>query len=146
MPTGNKARGFGTGTTFFEGFLTYGQLLPGNTFAQIQVGTEQPAHSDIAPRAAFLRTVIGKSVTQNGGLGRLWSPMLEAITDRNFEKGAVTNFDLVPQFQVTLSKRQHVRANVGWRFPVNNTAGRDSSLVFYLLWDWFDGGLREGWR
>ena len=110
------------------------------------MGTEQPAHADIAPRAAFLRTVIGKSVTQNGGLGRLWSPMLEAITDRNFEKGAVTNFDLVPQFQVTLRKRQHVRANVGWRFPVNNTAGRDSSLVFYLLWDWFDGGLREGWR
>ena len=146
LPSGNKARGFGAGTTYFEGIVMYGQLLPGNSFLQTQMGTEQPAHADIAPRAAYFRSAVGKSFTQAKGLGRMWTPMLETITDRDFGPGTRNNFDIVPQFQVTLNRRQHIRANVGWRVPVNNTAGRDSRLVFYLLWDWFDGGFREGWR
>jgi len=47
--------------------------------------------------------------------------------------------------QFSLSKRQHILANVGVRTPANNTAGRTTQLVFYVLWDWFDGGLKEGW-
>jgi hypothetical protein len=72
--------------------------------------------------------------------------MVELLADHELATGAKTNWDLLPQFQVTLSRRQHVRANVGLRFPANNTAGRSTQLLFYLLWDWFDGGLREGWR
>jgi len=52
---------------------------------------------------------------------------------------------VVPQFQVTLSTRQHVRVNVGIRQPINNRDDRSTQLVFYALWDFFDGGLREGW-
>jgi hypothetical protein len=29
--------------------------------------------------------------------------------------------------------------------PVTNAALRSTALVFYLLWDWFDGGIRDGW-
>jgi hypothetical protein len=47
--------------------------------------------------------------------------------------------------QVTISKRQHVRADLGLRIPVTNTAGRPKQIVFYVLWDWFDGRLNEGW-
>ena len=47
--------------------------------------------------------------------------------------------------QITLNKRQHVRVNIGVRTPINNTAGRNTQLLFYALWDWFDGGLRDGW-
>ena len=47
--------------------------------------------------------------------------------------------------QVSLSKRQHILASAGVRMPVNNTAGRNTQVVFYVLWDWFDGGLRDGW-
>jgi hypothetical protein len=36
-------------------------------------------------------------------------------------------------------------ANLGVRLPVNNTSGRTTQVVFYLLWDWFDGTLFEGW-
>ena len=76
----------------------------------------------------------------------MWSPMLELITDRDLEDGAKTNVDVMPQFQVTLNRRQHVRVNVGLQVPVANTTGRSKQVVFYLLWDWFDGGLLEGWR
>ena len=60
--------------------------------------------------------------------------------------GAKTNCDLMPEFQVTLSKRQHVRFNAGVRIPATNTAGRPVQLMFYLLWDRQDGRLLEGWR
>jgi hypothetical protein len=147
LPSGDKNKGLGTGVTIFETFATYGQLLPKESFLQFQGGVELPTHHDDANNAVFWRTVVGKSFRQGmGRLGRLWSPMVELLGDRELATGAKTDWDLVPQFQVTLSARQHIRANVGVRFPVNNTAGRSTQLLFYLLWDWFDGGLREGWR
>ena len=76
----------------------------------------------------------------------MWSPMVEFIADRDFATGASTNWDIAPQMQVTLNKRQHIRANVGVRMPLNNRGDRSTSIGFYLLWDWFDGGLREGWK
>jgi hypothetical protein len=51
----------------------------------------------------------------------------------------------VPQFQVTLNTRQHVMANAGFRLPMTNRSERETEFVFYLLWDWFDGGVLEGW-
>jgi len=94
----------------------------------------------------FWRAALGKSFRQSGGLGRMWTPMTEFVANRDFTSQARTDWDIVPQFQVTLSQRQHVRANLGFRIPVTNTAGRPIQAVFYLLWDWFDGGLQEGWR
>jgi hypothetical protein len=35
--------------------------------------------------------------------------------------------------------------NFGVRTPVTDTAERDTKVIVYLLWDWFDGGLTEGW-
>jgi hypothetical protein len=60
--------------------------------------------------------------------------------------GEETNWDVLPEIQVTLSKRQHIRFNAGVRVPLNNTGARSVQAIFYLLWDWFDGGLRDGWR
>jgi hypothetical protein len=72
--------------------------------------------------------------------------MLEVVSDRDFDEGARANIDLVPQFQVSLNRRQHIRVNVGLQLPATNAAGRSKQLVFYLMWDWFDGGFREGWK
>ena len=145
FPTGDKRRGFGSGVTIFETFATYGQLLPADSFAQFQGGFEFPTHSDDASKAAFWRAVFGKTLTQGGGFGRAWSPMVELLADRELATGRRVNWDLLPQVQVTLSKRQHIMANFGVRFPLNNTGPRATEIIFYLLWDWFDGGLLEGW-
>jgi hypothetical protein len=146
LPTGNKARGLGSGVTIFEAFATYGQILPANSFFQFQGGVELPTHRDDAAKAIFWRSTLGKSFRQGLGFGRLWSPMVEVLADRELLSGGKTNWDVLPQIQVTLSKRQHIRANAGVRFPVNNTSSRSTQVMFYLLWDWFDGGLREGWK
>ena len=146
LPTGDKSKGLGSGVTTFEGFASYGQLFPAQWFLQVQAGGERPTHTETAPSALYWRTALGKSFRQGGGLGRLWSPMLEWLADRDLVTGARTNWDVLPEFQVTLSQRQHIRADLGVRVPVTNTAGRPVQVVFYLLWDWFDGGLREGWK
>jgi mono/diheme cytochrome c family protein len=146
LPTGNAARGMGKGVTILETFASVGQLLPKDGFLQFQGGFEAPTHTDDAKRAVYWRTVLGKSFAADKGHGRLWSPMVELLADRELVSGEPVNWDVVPQFQVTLNQRQHLRANFGVRLPVNNTAGRSPAVVFYLLWDWFDGGLRDGWK
>ena len=146
LPTGNRDKGFGSGVTVFEAFGAFGQLLPAEGFVQGQAGIELPTNTRDNPRAAFGRVAIGKILREGSGRGRLWAPMLELLTDREFEEGASTNIDVVPQLHVTLSRRQHVRANIGLQVPVNHTAGRPVQLQLYVLWDWFDGGFLEGWK
>ena len=145
LPTGNKNRDLGNGFTTFETFAAFGQILPRRSFFQIQTGVELPVDKEKAPRAGFFRTAIGKTVATGGGFGHIWTPMVEFLSDRDFESGARTNWDIVPQMQFSLSRRQHVLANVGVRTPMNNRTGRSTELVLYVLWDWFDGGIRDGW-
>ena len=71
--------------------------------------------------------------------------MFEFIANRDLSTGAKTDWDLVPQIQVTISHRQHIRGDFGLRIPANDTTGRQKQIVFYLLWDWQDGRLNEGW-
>ena len=145
LPTGNRLRDLGSGVTPFGTFAEFGQRLTRLSFFQIQTGAELPVHTEKAPQSVFFNAAIGKTFAQNRGFGRIWTPMLEFLVGRDLVSGARTNWDLLPEVQVSLNKRHHVRANVGVRRPVNNTAGRPTQLMFYVLWDWFDGGLLEGW-
>jgi mono/diheme cytochrome c family protein len=146
FPTGNTAKDLGSGVTTFGLFASVGQILPSSSFVQFQLGTDQPTSTENAARTLFWRLAVGRSFRQEGGLGRLWSPMFEVVSDRDFVEGAAANVDVVPQVQVTLNRRQHVRVGIGVQIPATNTAGRAKQIVGYFLWDWFDGGLFEGWR
>ena len=57
-----------------------------------------------------------------------------------------SEWDVVPQLQVTLSKLQHVMLAAGVRVPIAQRDERRPQLLVYVLWDWFDGGLFEMWR
>jgi cytochrome c553 len=146
FPTGNTAKDLGSGVTTISAFASYGQLLPASSFVQFQLGTDQPTNNDVAPRTIFWRAAVGRSFRQETGLGRMWSPMVEVVSDRDLADGTTARIDVMPQFQVTLNRRQHVRINLGFQVPATNTAGRSKQIVCYFLWDWFDGGLLEGWR
>jgi hypothetical protein len=145
VPSGNRARGFGSGTTTFETFAAFDQLFRTDTFIQTQFGAELPFHTSIAPQSIFFNSAIGQSFGANHGLGRLWSPMLEFTATRDLMTGAKTDWNVVPQMQVTISHRQHIRGDLGLSIPATNTTGRQKQIVFYLLWDWQDGRLNEGW-
>ena len=77
--------------------------------------------------------------------GRAWSPMLEILGALELEEGHAAEWDALPQLQVSLSTRQHVLINIGVRTPLSQRSERGSSVLVYLLWDWFDGGLFSGW-
>ena len=146
LPLGPAEPRLGNGTTTFDGSVSYGQLLPAAFFLQTQAGSQRPIRTTDTPSVIYWHTAIGKSFRQGKGLGRIWSPMLEFLADRNMQPFAKTNWDLLPQLQVSLSKRQHVRASLGVQYPANNVLDRPVQVVFSILWDWFDGGLREGWK
>jgi mono/diheme cytochrome c family protein len=144
-PTGDPSKGTGGETGLFETFAAFDQAFPKDTFVQFRAGFELPFHTDIAPKAWYAHTAIGQSFSAGEGLGRTWTPMVEFIADRDIEDGARTNWDILPQLQIPLSKRMHILGNIGVRVPMNNTAGRPVQVMYYLLWDFADGTLKQGW-
>jgi mono/diheme cytochrome c family protein len=145
LPVGDSEKGMGKGTTIFEPFLTAGFALPSDSFIQLQGGVELSADTEKASNEAFYRAVVGKTFTQ-GRFGRSWTPMLEILAGSEFgDEGTEYKLDLLPELQVTLNTRQHIMANFGVRFPVTEAESRDTQILFYLLWDWFDGGFLDGW-
>jgi hypothetical protein len=143
LPTGSEPRGLGNGYAVFEPFVTFGQLLPRDSFVQFQGGFAFPlegGHDD----EVFWRAAIGTSL-QQGRFGRLWSPMLEILAARPLASGAKTEWDLLPAMQVTINARQHVRLAGGLRLPVTDADARRKSVIVYLLWDWYEGGFLQGW-
>jgi len=143
-PTGSAKLG-GAGTTVFEPFAAFDQLFPTNTWVQFQMGADLPHDTRKAPQSMFWNTAIGQTLSPDHRLGRQWSPMVEFLATRDLMDGAKTDWDILPQMQVTLSRRQHIRADLGVRQPFTNTAGRTPQVEFYILWDWFDGKFWEGW-
>ncbi len=144
LPTGNEDRGFGKGVTVFEPFVAFGQMFPADGFMHLQAGLEIPADRDRADEA-FWGAAVGKTIAQDGGWGRAWSPIVELLGARDLDDDAPTHWDLVPQVQFSLSQRQHVLMNVGVRLPLTYTGRRRTEVMVYVLWDWFDGGLFAGW-
>lgn len=145
LPTGDARKGLGTGKTGAGLFAAYDVLLPAQSFIQIQTGADLPFSTRNGPRSAYFRAALGRSFNAPD-FGRMWSPMLEVVGNRDLTSGARTDWDLVPEVQVTLNRRQHIRLGLGYSLPVNDKAGRPRQLLAYWLWDWFDGGILEGWR
>ena len=145
LPTGNYQRGFGAGTATFEPFAAFDQIFRSNTSLQLQFGADLPFDVSKSPQSWFFNSAIGQSFAADHMLGRLGTPMVEFLAARDLVNGAQTNWDVLPEMQVTISKRQHVRGSLGYRIPISNTAGRQQQVMFYLLWDWADGSLLQGW-
>jgi mono/diheme cytochrome c family protein len=145
LPTGSEAKGFGKGTAIIEPFLLFGQMFPGDSFIQGHVFAEFPTGKGLDDELGW-RAVVGKTWASDNGFGRAWTPMIEFLGAKELVGGAKTQWDIVPQFQVSLSQRQHVLANFGARIPLTDSGPRETQFVFYILWDWFDGPFAEGWR
>ncbi len=146
LPTGDSHRNFGAGTTTFEPFLAYDQLLGERNFLQFQLGGDVTFDATKSPRSLFFNAAAGRSMAPDRGLGRLYTPMVEFVGTHDYAAGAGTDLNIVPEMQVTVSKRQHIRAAAGVSAPITNTADRKPQITFYVLWDWAEGAFWKGWR
>ena len=142
LPTGDEARGLGSGHWPSSRSL----LRPGAPARRLHPA-RRPAWRSRWTGSAAARPSGGSSSARasrrerSAARGRRWWSW---SAPRDLADGEATNWDVVPQFQVTLSRRQHILAAVGARVPLNAAGSRATRLVMYLLWDWFDGGLFEG--
>jgi hypothetical protein len=143
LPTGSNSRGLGKGYPVFEPFATFGQVLPADSFVQAQAGFAIPLESGHDDEV-FWRAAAGKSF-ESKRFGRVWSPMLEVLAVRPLVTGGTIDWDVVPEVQVTLNTRQHVRLAGGVRLPVTDADERKKTVIVYLLWDWYEGGFFQGW-
>jgi cytochrome c553 len=141
IPNGRFDRELGAGTSMTEGSVLAAQLI-GPMFLQLHAGAAI-AYDRSFPDEVFARIALGQQITPVR-FGRMFSPMVEVTLTRELESDAPTDVDLVPELQVTLSTRQHIRAAVGVAVPVTDRS-RDVSGLVYFLWDIADGGLTEGW-
>lgn len=145
LPTGNQDKGMGKGVAIVEPYLAFGQSLPLDGFLHTHVGVEIPTkESSGVDTEGYFRAALGRSFVR-GDFGRTFTPMIEASFSREIASGAATAMDLLPQLQVSLSRRQHVQASLGASIPTLSREGRDTQVMFYLLWDFVDGGLFEAW-
>ncbi len=142
LPTGDADRGLGSGHAVLEPFWTLGQILPADAFLQTQVGAGIP--STLEAFEAFARLAAGRTFTR-GIAGRSWTPMLEVLAASELGDGVSFEWTLVPQIQISLPQRQHILLNLGVGLPLREGGIGTPEILVYLLWDWFDGGLLEGW-
>jgi mono/diheme cytochrome c family protein len=144
LPTGNERYGLGEGTLRLEPQFLFGQILPDDFFLQGQALVGFPLRKSLSDDAE-LRLDFGRTFAEDGGFGRAYTPAVELIAAREFASGAETEWDVVPQIQVSLSRLQHVLVSAGARIPLDDTHNRDTQFLIYFIWDWYDGGLFEGW-
>ena len=144
LPTGSTAKGLGKGVARFEAFATISQTLPRDGFLHAHTGVEVSADAERAPKETFWRLAIGRTFMESRW-GRAWSPMVEILGARELDDSGGAEWDVLPQLQVSLSTRQHVLLNIGVRAPISQRRERRTSVLVYLLWDWFDGGFLSGW-
>ncbi|MEP7344424.1 MAG: cytochrome c, partial [Gemmatimonadaceae bacterium] len=143
LPTGDSRHGIGSGMTIFESSIAAAQTLPFESFLQVQGGVELPANRRKGEHEGFASAVFGTTIAP--GMGRAWTPMMELTASRSIDRHEKPVLDLIPQMQVTLSRRQHIKASIGMRLPVTERTTRTRELLAYVIWDWFDGGLFDGW-
>ena len=143
LPTGSESAGTGAGHASLETFLAVGKQLPKDFFLHSRAIYLMPL--DGSADEAELHVAIGRAMTSNGPYGRQWNPMVEILGVRPLESAATTEWDWVPQLQFSINQRQHLLFNVGVRLPLTSRNSRDPQISAYFLWDWFDGGLGDGW-
>jgi cytochrome c len=79
------------------------------------------------------------------------SPGLELVASFPIDRGtgasrkSFSQVSLIPQAQIGLNKRGHIMLNLGAEVPLNDTDRYDYRAYAYLIWDFADGGLFEGW-
>ncbi len=144
FPTGKTETGIGGGKTVGETFVVVSQVLPRDGFLHLHGGLEFPLRN-ADPNEAYWRAALGKTFSQHRW-GRAWSPMVEVLGVKELGRGEAPQWDVVPQMQVSLSRRQHILIDAGVRIPANQRSSRTPTFLMYVIWDWFDGGLLEGWK
>jgi hypothetical protein len=143
FPTGKETEGLGARLLTIEPFGAFSQALPFNAFLHAQAGMTLPLNNQAALNDVFWRAAAGRTFVERRW-GRAWSPIVELLGVRELEFGEPVLWDLVAELQLSLSRRQHVIASGGVRFPVS-IRPRSPAVMASLQWEWSQGSVFSGW-
>lgn len=144
LPTGDEKDGFSHGIFLFKPALAIAQIIPFVGFVQLQAGAYLSTRVDVLSHELFWRGAVGHTFRKDG-YRRAFTPMVEFLGGTEWSDDAPVEWDVAPQLQIALSRRQHVRLGAGAKMPLTNFDERSIEVKAYLVWDWYDGGFTEGW-
>ncbi|HUI25958.1 MAG TPA: c-type cytochrome [Candidatus Kryptonia bacterium] len=138
VPSGDRGRGLGDGTTTFEPAVLGGNRLPGGFVLQTQFRAVLPIDVNRAARYFLYRFALQYP------LGARKNALVPALEFESAQKiaGAFHDYTvLAPTLYVPLSKRGHLAIGFGGQIPVSDRRPFDYRLGAFFLWDYLDGGL-----
>ena len=138
MPSGDRGRGLGDGTTTIEPAVLSGHGLPGGFVLQTQFRAVLPIDVNRAPRHFLYRFALQYP------LGPRKNALVPALEFESAQKidGAFQDYTvLAPTLYVPLSQRGHLALGLGAQIPVSDHRPFDYRLGAFFLWEYLDGGI-----
>ncbi len=139
MPTGDRFKAHGQGTTVFEPFVSAGNMF-GNWYVQTQLKAEFPADLLRADKAFVYNAYVGRDTS---AAPDTWTLGVELNGDVAFpDTSPVSSLvALTPQVRKGLTGTGALAAAFGMMLPLNKREEQGVRWVGYLLWEYL-----EPWR
>ena len=139
LPTGDRFKDHGSGTTIFEPFISAGAMLR-DWYVQSEIKAEFPADRVRADRAFVYNAYVGRDT---GAAPNAWTLGVELNGEVTFPLLELSRRDvaLTPQVRKGLTGTGALAASLGVMLPLNNRESQGVRWVGYLLWEYL-----EPWR
>jgi hypothetical protein len=139
LPTGDRFKDHGSGTTIFEPFMSAGAMLR-DWYLQTEFKAELPADRVRADRGIVYNAYVGRDTS---AAPNTWTLGVELNGEVTFPLLGVSRRDvaLTPQVRKGLTGTGALAASLGVMVPLNNRESQGVRWVGYLLWEYL-----EPWR
>ena len=139
LPSGDRFKDHGSGTTIFEPFISAGAMLR-NWYLQSQLKVELPVDRERADRVFVYNAYVGRDT---GAAPDTWTIGVELNGEVEFPQlGVTTNLvSVTPQVRKGLTGTGALAASAGVMLPINKRDAQGVRWVGYLLWEYL-----EPWR
>jgi hypothetical protein len=139
LPTGDRFKDHGSGTTIVEPFISAGAMLR-DWYLQTEMKVELPADRVRADRAFVYNAYVGRDTS---AAPNTWTLGVELNGEVTFPLLELSSRDvaLTPQVRKGLTGTGALAASLGVTLPLNNRESQGVRWIGYLLWEYL-----EPWR
>ena len=136
LPTGDRFKDLGSGTTIFEPFISAGAMLR-DWYLQTEIKAELPADRVRADRAFVYNAYLGRDTS---AAPNTWTLGVELNGEVTFPLLELSSRDvaLTPQVRKGLTGTGALAASLGVMLPLNNRESQGVRWVGYLLWEYLE--------
>ena len=136
LPSGDRFKDHGSGTTIFEPFVSAGAMLR-DWYLQTEIKVELPADRIRADRAFVYNAYVGRDTS---AAPNTWTLGVELNGEVTFPLLELSRRDvaLTPQVRKGLTGTGALAASLGVMLPLNNRESQGVRWVGYLLWEYLE--------